>query len=283
MRRAASRLRHGHLHGRNVTVPYLSAPAIEDRPADGPLRTFGLEIGRVAFVPPQPPGWSFLVWSRSGAVTVRTESRIADACGATGVWVPRGFQFGVESFGWCDLRIAYFAAGFAPDRPFGAFVASGVLREIVERAVVGGYLDPANDRDARLLAVAADEVAAFEAAPEAFVLPLPRDIRLRAALEGAVAVPDAMPSVAELAAVAGMRLRTFERRFTRETGLTPRAWLQRARLRAATLALACGASITEAGLAGGYASLSAFIAAYRGVTGVTPGRRAVLMATARRV
>jgi AraC-like DNA-binding protein len=182
-------------------------------------------------------------------------------------------KFGVESRGRCELRIAYFAAGFVPDRPFGAVVASGVLREIVERAVVCGYLDPAEDRDARLLAVAADEVATLEAAPEAFVLPLPRDVRLRAALEHALAVPDAMPSVAELAVVAGMTLRTFERRFAHETGLTPRAWLQRARLRAATLALALGATITEAGLAGGYASLSAFIAAYRGVTGTTPGRR----------
>jgi AraC-like DNA-binding protein len=62
--------------------------------------------------------------------------------------------------------------------------------------------------------------------------------------------------------------------------MTPRAWLQRARLRAATLALAFGASITEAGLASGYASLSAFIAAYRSVAGVTPGRRNVLIASA---
>jgi len=225
-------------------------------------------------------GWSVLVWTRSGAVTVRTEGRIAHACRATAVWVPRGVEFGVESGGRCDLRIGYFAAGFVPDRPFGAVVASGVLREIVERAVVCGYLDPANGRDARLLAVAADEVAALEPASEAFELPLPRDVRLRAALERAVARPDAMPSVAELAAIAGLTLRTFERHFAHETGMTPRAWLQRARLRAAALALAFGASITEAGLASGYASLSAFIAAYRSVAGVTPGRRNSLIASA---
>ena len=248
------------------------APQGQNVSGDGPLRAFGLTVGRIAFVPPQPSGWSFLAWTRSGALTVRTESRIADACRASAVWVPRGIAFGVESHGRCDLRIAYFAAGFVPDRAFGAVVASGVLREVVERAIVRGYLDPAIARDARLIAVAADEVATLATAQEAFVLPLPRDVRLRAAFERAVASPDAMPSVAELAVVAGMTLRTFERHFAHETGLTPRAWLQRARLRAAALALALGASITEAGLASGYASLSAFIAAYRGVTGDTPGR-----------
>ncbi|MBD5633132.1 MAG: helix-turn-helix domain-containing protein, partial [Candidatus Eremiobacteraeota bacterium] len=58
----------------------------------------------------------------------------------------------------------------------------------------------------------------------------------------------------------------------RETGLSPRAWLRRARLSAAAVALASGASVSEAAFASGYGSPSAFVAAYRLTFGVTPGR-----------
>ncbi|MNR08264.1 HTH-type transcriptional regulator ChbR [compost metagenome] len=65
--------------------------------------------------------------------------------------------------------------------------------------------------------------------------------------------------------------KTLTRAFQRETGLSFRQWRQRLRLLAALQPLERGASVTEVALASGYESPSAFIAAFKGLFGVTPG------------
>jgi AraC-like DNA-binding protein len=55
-----------------------------------------------------------------------------------------------------------------------------------------------------------------------------------------------------------------------ETGLTYTAWRQRARLMRALELLAKGAAVTSVALDLGYDSVSAFIALFKRVLGVTP-------------
>jgi AraC-like DNA-binding protein len=239
---------------------------------DGPFRTFGLDAGPLVFAPSQPPGWSHLVMVRSGSATLRAENALAFVDPATAAWVPAGLGFALDLHGPCALRIAYVADDFVPARAFGAVRASPLLIEIVERTVRLGYLDPDEPRDARMLAVVRDELCALEPARERDALAMPRDPGLVRAVEFALRSHERAPSVAELADVAACSLRSFERVFTRETGLAPRAWFRRARLRAASAALASGVSVTEAGFACGYTSPSAFVAAYKSVFGITPGR-----------
>jgi len=61
------------------------------------------------------------------------------------------------------------------------------------------------------------------------------------------------------------------RLFQRETGLSFRGWRQRARLLSSLGALENGDSVTNTALACGYDSTSAFIAAFKGLFGFTPG------------
>jgi AraC-like DNA-binding protein len=61
------------------------------------------------------------------------------------------------------------------------------------------------------------------------------------------------------------------RLFQRETGLSFRGWRQRMRLLSSLGTLEQGRSVTEAALSCGYDSTSAFIAAFKGLFGVTPG------------
>jgi hypothetical protein len=58
--------------------------------------------------------------------------------------------------------------------------------------------------------------------------------------------------------------------FSDETGMTIESWRQKARLVHSAAALAEGASVTNASLASGYDSPSAFSAAFRRQFGVTP-------------
>ena len=146
---------------------------------------------------------------------------------------------------------------------------SGLLREAVARASIWdeGALDA---RQARVAGVILDEIAA--APHESFGLPLPTDPRL---LRVARAVLDDLADergVEALAAWAGVSPRTLARRFTIETGFTPSAWRQRARLLRALELLATGQPVTTIALDLGYDNVSAFIAMFKRVMGVTPGR-----------
>lgn len=125
-------------------------------------------------------------------------------------------------------------------------------------------------RDARLLGVLLDELTDEPLSP--IELPMPLDARARRAAELLRAVVDDEPDVEAVASHAGASVRTLERYFHAETGLSFGVWRQRARLVRAMTQLANGASVTAAGLAVGYASTSAFVAAFRRTVGVTPGR-----------
>ena len=169
------------------------------------------------------------------------------------------------------LRMLYLhaerAAAAAPAR---AIVVGPLLRELVERTLESGALDANEPADGHLIEVIFDEVAALEATP--FVLPLPTDARALRAAEHCLAVLDAPPSTRTLAARAGTSARTLERLFSAQTGFSLGLWQRRFRLLAAERALGAGASVTDAAYDAGYASPSAFIAAYRRTFGATPGR-----------
>ena len=74
-----------------------------------------------------------------------------------------------------------------------------------------------------------------------------------------------------LAKGAGAGVRTLERLFVKETGMTFRRWRQRARLLAALHRLAAGEPVTSTALSVGFRSTSAFIAMFRRSLGTTPG------------
>jgi AraC-like DNA-binding protein len=170
-----------------------------------------------------------------------------------------------------ELRIVY-ADSRHVERAFGPVTTSALLDELIERASRLGYLDPARARDARLSALIEDELRELAPDEAANLLVFPSDPALRAALGRVFPIVGSVPKIAVLAAASHMSVRTFERRWKSDTGLAPCDWLRRARLGGAAIALASGASVTEAALASGYSSLSAFIVAYRFVFGITPGR-----------
>jgi AraC-like DNA-binding protein len=187
------------------------------------------------------------------------------------IWIPDGAPYALDVRSPCRLRILYADGTIAPSRAFGPVEMTPLLRELVERAVADGFLDPAEAQHRNVLSVLRDELASLCDANAASVLVLPADAALRDVAERFVAQPDDVRSIRDVAASVGMSLRTFERRFARETGLAPRDWVRRARLIAALASLATGASVTEAGLACGYSSISAFISAFGALHGVTPG------------
>jgi AraC-like DNA-binding protein len=69
-----------------------------------------------------------------------------------------------------------------------------------------------------------------------------------------------------------MSRRALERRFRAETGMGPGRWRRQRALLQAVEGLAGGAPIKKVAAESGYATPSAFVAAFRKQFGVTPGR-----------
>jgi AraC-like DNA-binding protein len=105
-------------------------------------------------------------------------------------------------------------------------------------------------------------------------LPLPRDRRLRRLTDALCANPGDTRPLKYWAGKLGMSERSLIRRFGAETGMTFRHWRRQARLLGALERLVSGEQVTTVALAVGYDSVSAFIAAFRGVFGETPKRYA---------
>ena len=94
---------------------------------------------------------------------------------------------------------------------------------------------------------------------------------LRRAIERLRSDSDADVSLAALAADAGLSRFHFCRAFKQSTGLSPHAWLRQHRLeQAMTMLRDTDASVVSVAMALGYASQTAFAAAFRRLTGETP-------------
>jgi AraC-like DNA-binding protein len=109
------------------------------------------------------------------------------------------------------------------------------------------------------------------AKPESFSLPRPRHERARMLADYFSAQPGDGRSVEMIAAeVGGASLRTFERLFVEETGLSLAAWRRHSRLLTSLSLLAQGKSIGEVAHAVGYESAAAFSTAFKQCFGVSP-------------
>lgn len=102
-------------------------------------------------------------------------------------------------------------------------------------------------------------------------LPMPADQRALVVAEHIKERPTDQRGLHDWGRVVGASPRTLSRLFAEETGLTFVQWRTNARLRVALTKLACGDSIASAAFASGYSTASAFTAAFRRVTGQTPG------------
>jgi AraC-like DNA-binding protein len=115
-----------------------------------------------------------------------------------------------------------------------------------------------------------DLVAAAPSLP--LFVPMPRDARAQSVARMLQDDPAAEAKIDAVARKAGASVRTLQRLFREETGMRFVEWRQRLRLLHAIALLEQDASVTQAGAAAGYASTSAFIAAFRQQMGETPSR-----------
>ena len=187
-------------------------------------------------------------------------------------WVPARLIHGMRMHGAVTMHnifvdeAAIASRGLPPDCQ--VLDASPLLRQLLAEAVTVATLYAEESRDGRLMGLLLDEIAA--ARPLPLSAPLPQQPRLARLCMELLRQPTLDSSLDAMAAQAGMSRRTFTRQFRAQTGLAFAQWRQQACLLAAITRLAEGQAVTRVALDLGYASPSAFTAAFRRVLGQAP-------------
>ncbi|OJY78595.1 MULTISPECIES: helix-turn-helix transcriptional regulator [unclassified Rhizobium] len=212
-----------------------------------------------------------IIGSREGLLSVRTTSGWWIVPRTHSIWMPPHVPHAVHSHGpfrgW-SIYVSQRHCEALPTLPKTLYVSS-LLEELVRRAV--RWDNSARTPSQRHLAqVIVDEIAELREDP--LGLPNPSSGPISRVTDQILANLSDDRSINELAALGGLSARTLARLFTRETGMGMVAWRQRAKVLSAIAMLADGAPVTMIALDLGYDNVSAFIAMFRRVMGVTPGQ-----------
>lgn len=215
--------------------------------------------------------WGQLSYAARGVIEVITDTGRYLAPPLYAVWVPAGAPHAVRRYEGTEIRSLYIApsAAFAPGQDCRVIGVTPLLRELIR--TFGDYPVEYDERgeQGRLVGVMLDQLAA---APEAdLAIPWPHDPRLKKICRELHAHPHYATTLQEYAGRLKVSEKTLSRLFVQQTGLTFRAWRQRMRILAALPLLERGDRVTDVAIACGYDSMSAFIAAFRWFSGMTPG------------
>lgn len=212
-----------------------------------------------------------LLYAMQGVVRVTTADAAWILPPDRALYIPGGIEHDVAMRGRIEMRTLYIHARTAPGLPTVpvAMEVSVLLRSLILALLEEPILYDEKARGGRLAALILDEIA--RADPVALVIPMPRDARLVRLCDRLLEQPGCGDTLDQLAHEAGASPRTLSRLFSREVGLSFTQWRQRVRFHNAMEAIVRGEPVGVIAHASGYASASAFTAAFRKLMGVTPG------------
>jgi AraC-like DNA-binding protein/quercetin dioxygenase-like cupin family protein len=254
--------RHGGVHRRRITLeqePFLVARAASATYSSGYI------------IRPHTHAVHQLLFASSGAMTVTGDRTSWMIPPGRAVLIPAGVAHAIRMWGEVAMRSLYFPAHVAvgDTRACRVISVSPLLRELMLRVADLAALDSRVDTDARLMSVLLDELAVARIEP--LLLPLPSDERALAAADRVLTHPADGETAEALARRCGLGVRTLERLFRAETGMRFGMWRRKARLLESLRVLVESDSVTAAALESGYASVSAYIGAFKQTFGCTPG------------
>jgi AraC-like DNA-binding protein len=230
------------------------------------VRTFSMEPGK-GFAT-HSHAWHQLAWARSGVLVVSTSGGDWLLPPTRALWIPALVPHQVTASGRTTMRTLYLDAG--PGLPDWTRPQPVAVRPLVAE-LIDHLSDPALDlgRRGRAQAVLVDNLAPVAAMT--VDAPLPADDRARAVALALIEDPADPRTLDAWGRQVGASARTLARAFAQETGVGFARWRTRARLRAALPYLAEGQAVGRVAPRVGFATPSAFVAAFHRETGLTPG------------
>lgn len=208
-----------------------------------------------------------LAWAPSGVLTVRTEVDAWVLPPTRALWIPAGIRHETLSAGNATMRAVYV-------RPERCHIAWTVCTPVAASALLGeliGYLeDDGLDPDRRIHGEAMLLDLLEPVVMTTIDVRMPIEERAREVAESLADDPADARTLTEWGRDVGASGRTLARAFMADTGLPFGRWRALLRLRSGMVALATGEPVANVARQVGYESTSAFVAAFRRETGVTP-------------
>jgi len=211
-----------------------------------------------------------LVYAPRGVMEVTASQHVWLVPPQFAVWIPAFTSHRIRMPGAVSMRTLYFRRGVASPMPrtCGVMRVAPLLRELIVEAVRIGELR----MRIRLHRTMRDIIVhhLHEAPPVSISVTLPSDPRALAVAQATIADQAAGRSLADLCAKAGASVRTVERAFRHDVGLSFEHWRRQARLMKAIELLVTGHSVKEVAYEVGYRQTSAFVEMFRLTMGTTP-------------
>ncbi|MFD9889655.1 helix-turn-helix domain-containing protein [Amycolatopsis sp. NPDC059027] len=209
-----------------------------------------------------------LVWAARGVLAVNVGEAHWVLPSTRALWLPAGVRHRSGSVGHAVMLGIYADPPRCP-------VTWPEPRMVTVRPLLRELLDHLTDPDLpeqprrRAEAVVFDLLEPLDVVP--IVVPSPSDPRALDVQAAVTAEPADPRGLAEFGRAVGASERTLARIFVRECHMTFGTWRTQVRLRASLPLLAAGLPLAAVAERVGYASASAFVAAFRRAVGVTPG------------
>ncbi len=238
------------------------------------VRSFAFGFPRDHMVENHRHDWHQLLYACTGAMTVSAGRSSWIIPPGKSVFIPAGCSHSIRMWGEVAMRSLYFPTSLTAEALAASecrvLSVTALLRELILRTVELSALDSRIASHENILKLLLDEMHVAAVTP--LIIALPADPRATAVARHVLASPSGAETLDELAHRYGAGRRTLERLFHRETGMSFGLWRQKVRLLNSIRILAEDRSVTDAALEAGYASVSAFIAAFKETFGCTPGR-----------
>jgi AraC-like DNA-binding protein len=245
-----------------------------------PVKTTGIPLDELrAFVEGYPEGGRVprhshaqdqLALITQSAAIIETENVYVVHPLLKALWLPAGVEHSVYSPRPFVLNSLYFPANaLLQHKEPQVLGLDNLTRELVLFLCAAPRPSQRDERHVQALALLEALLPGTRA--ESFSLPRPQSSRARKLADHFTANPDDVRAL-ELVTmeVGGASLRTFERLFVDETGLSLSSWRRQSRMLASLSLLAEGKSVSEVACAVGYDSAAAFSAAFKQCFGAPP-------------
>jgi AraC-like DNA-binding protein len=237
----------------------------------------GVSIATLAYE--YPPGFVVGEHCHGSDQVIYATCGVMQVAAGAGYWmIPPQFAIWIPAFTLhricmpraVSMRTLCLRRGVAARLPAGCTVlhVTPLLRELIVETVRIGNLRASDPLESALREVLIAQL--HKASPVPTFVTMPRDGRALAVAQALLADPAACAPLGVLCAKAGFSIRTMERTFLREVGMSFESWRRQARLMKAVELLVRGCAVKEVAFEVGYRQPSAFVEMFREALGATP-------------
>jgi AraC family transcriptional regulator of arabinose operon len=237
----------------------------------------GVSISTLAYeyppgfnVPEHAHGSDQLIYATRGVMEVSAGQSLWLTPPHLAVWIPARTRHRIRIPGAVSMRTLYLRRGLVPRAPTACTVlhVSPLLRELVVETVRIGQLRVKNHLHRALRDLIVSQLQ--NATPIPMFVTLPRDSRALGVAQACITNQANAPSLYALCKRVGVSVRTIERTFRREVGMSFEFWRRQVRLMKAIELLVEGSPVKEVAAEVGYRQPSAFVKLFRQTLGMTP-------------